>query len=718
MQRYNPYGGYDQDNGRPGRRGGAQAGGAGRGAGFGRANQGYPPSDARGNGGTEFGQQTQGYGQQGGAYGLPGDRSGFPEGRDTFAGGYAGNIGPDRNSHPPYRSNAPPYAPPAERGRQGPPTGYAQSPPPPSSASSSNFANSYAPSATQYSQQQSERASSASSAQAPGYVPNHAYARPDPYPQQPASRAGYTDQPGYVPNREGPPKQNYEAETAKIEKRIAKERPCRTLFVRNVKYDTDGTDLRERFTAAGEMKSFFDLISTRGLIFVTYYDLRTAIEARDKMQGFVVAGRPIDVHYSLPRDEDNPNRKCDRDKAQGTLRLLLKDGLGPIQEFELDRMFRGFGAIKGIYHTGGDPSKERLLEFFDSRAMSDAYDRMNGVAYPGGGRLEAFFDWDIKDIPISNPPPAPYKRQEEQQYVQSRAPAAGGVGQRDSSPPPHLGNRAPANRQPHNFSLATSAAPPDNRNFRAPEPPRSFDQQQSTPAVRQWGPSASSQTGSVPTASTPATYNRNAPQQQYSQYSQPPPSAPAAATPFQNGQQAPQNNVAPRQQQYAAPQPAAPDLGNLLASLGSLPGLQNNAAQAPPALPPQQQSHNNYVHQHARSSSGYASSPPAPAGGGYRPMSPVRPPSNAYAGNAPGAAAPSLQNSVGGAPPPPNDLLSLLGQQQSIQPQSSYGGGYGTQQPARPPQPPQTYGQARPPGPPDASGQVNDLLAMLQSQQR
>lgn len=32
--------------------------------------------------------------------------------------------------------------------------------------------------------------------------------------------------------------------------------------------------------------------------------------------------------------------------------------------------------------------------------MSDAYDRMNGVAYPGGGRLEAFFDWDIKDIPI------------------------------------------------------------------------------------------------------------------------------------------------------------------------------------------------------------------------------------------------------------------------------------------------------------------------------
>ena len=108
----------------------------------------------------------------------------------------------------------------------------------------------------------------------------------------------------------------------------------------------------------------------------------------------------IDVHYSLPR-EDEQNRPCDRDRNQGTIRVVLRDGREPLQEFELDRLFRNFGAIKGIYFSGGDPAKERLLEFFDSRAMCDAHDRMQGAVYPRGGRLEIFFDWDIKDIPIT-----------------------------------------------------------------------------------------------------------------------------------------------------------------------------------------------------------------------------------------------------------------------------------------------------------------------------
>lgn len=89
----------------------------------------------------------------------------------------------------------------------------------------------------------------------------------------------------------------------------------------------------------------------------------------------------IDIHYSLPKDDGNPNRKVDKDRNQvskkrsnttsqadtytetlgsfhqGTLRIVLQDSRVPIQEFELDHMFRGFGAIKGMYHSGGDPTK-------------------------------------------------------------------------------------------------------------------------------------------------------------------------------------------------------------------------------------------------------------------------------------------------------------------------------------------------------------------------
>jgi len=55
-----------------------------------------------------------------------------------------------------------------------------------------------------------------------------------------------------------------------IEERIQRERPCRTLFIRNIKYETNSDDVRAQFEEHGEIKTFFDLISTRGMVFVTY----------------------------------------------------------------------------------------------------------------------------------------------------------------------------------------------------------------------------------------------------------------------------------------------------------------------------------------------------------------------------------------------------------------------------------------------------------------
>lgn len=98
-----------------------------------------------------------------------------------------------------------------------------------------------------------------------------------------------------------------------IEERIQRERPCRTLFIRNIKYETNSDDVRRQFEEHGEIKTFFDLISTRGMVFVTYFDLRAAERARDRLQGSEISGRPIDVHYSLPRDDQ---RGQDREKNQ------------------------------------------------------------------------------------------------------------------------------------------------------------------------------------------------------------------------------------------------------------------------------------------------------------------------------------------------------------------------------------------------------------------
>jgi len=72
-----------------------------------------------------------------------------------------------------------------------------------------------------------------------------------------------------------------------IEERLQRERPCRTLFIRNIKvgathsgilvkpdsssqYETDSREFRLKFEEFGEIKTFFDLISHRGMVFCTY----------------------------------------------------------------------------------------------------------------------------------------------------------------------------------------------------------------------------------------------------------------------------------------------------------------------------------------------------------------------------------------------------------------------------------------------------------------
>jgi hypothetical protein len=52
-----------------------------------------------------------------------------------------------------------------------------------------------------------------------------------------------------------------------------------------------------------------------GLIEFWQYDIRAAEQAKLAMQNTELNGRNIDVHYSLPKEEER-KAKCDRDKNQ------------------------------------------------------------------------------------------------------------------------------------------------------------------------------------------------------------------------------------------------------------------------------------------------------------------------------------------------------------------------------------------------------------------
>ncbi|KAJ6520258.1 hypothetical protein C8R45DRAFT_954485 [Mycena sanguinolenta] len=182
-----------------------------------------------------------------------------------------------------------------------------------------------------------------------------------------------------------------------IEERIQRERPCRTLFIRNIKYETDSQDVRNIFEEHGEIKTFFDLISTRGMVFVTYYDLRAAERARDRLQGSEISGRPIDVHYSLPRDDHSKGGGDKNQQLQGCLQVTLRSSPSgqPIDDNEVRHKFQQFGDVKSVKPVGDRPDS-RYVEFYDTRACDEAYDRLRHQGLQDGV-MDIVFAWDVNE---------------------------------------------------------------------------------------------------------------------------------------------------------------------------------------------------------------------------------------------------------------------------------------------------------------------------------
>ncbi|KAL7409413.1 hypothetical protein BDY24DRAFT_220006 [Mrakia frigida] len=188
-----------------------------------------------------------------------------------------------------------------------------------------------------------------------------------------------------------------------IEQRVQRERPCRTLFIRNIAYDANSQEIKRQFEDFGEIKTFFDLIANRGMIFVTFFDVRAAEQAKEGLQGTQMANRAIDVHYSLPRAEE-ASQVCDADKNQGSLRVALKDSASnkPIDDAELKKVFSAVGEVKLIKPQPDNP-EERIVEMYDSRAVRKAHDRLSREAFQDG-TLNIRYEWDVPAVPLPGGP--------------------------------------------------------------------------------------------------------------------------------------------------------------------------------------------------------------------------------------------------------------------------------------------------------------------------
>ncbi|CAG8461694.1 2458_t:CDS:10 [Rhizophagus irregularis] len=177
-----------------------------------------------------------------------------------------------------------------------------------------------------------------------------------------------------------------------LEARLALERPCRTLFIRNIQYGTKTELVRSKFEEYGEIRDIFDIIEKRGMLFLSFYDIRAAEKAKVEMQNYEFGGRKIDVHYSLPK-ENEELIYCDRDKNQGTLFITLKEGKVPLDNDALISHFSQFGEVKIVREYRTHPN-QRFVEFWDSRACIRAHDATLNAEY-NGGYFDCKFAWDV-----------------------------------------------------------------------------------------------------------------------------------------------------------------------------------------------------------------------------------------------------------------------------------------------------------------------------------
>ncbi|KAI9291664.1 hypothetical protein K502DRAFT_326171 [Neoconidiobolus thromboides FSU 785] len=169
----------------------------------------------------------------------------------------------------------------------------------------------------------------------------------------------------------------------------SRENPVRCLFIRNIESGTHESELLDFFTPFGEIKTtvYHD---TKGVLYITFYDIRAAIQAKVSVDGISFKSKTLDVHYSFFKagtDFTLPPAGIDN---QGSIKIAFPSNSVPTEEY-LYNFFSQFGEIEDII-TCEIPST-KIISFFDARASHDVKHKVNWESF---GVLPTAFDlaWD------------------------------------------------------------------------------------------------------------------------------------------------------------------------------------------------------------------------------------------------------------------------------------------------------------------------------------
>ncbi|KAF7337601.1 RNA-binding domain-containing protein [Mycena sanguinolenta] len=219
-----------------------------------------------------------------------------------------------------------------------------------------------------------------------------------------------------------------------IEERIQRERPCRTLFIRNIKASRDEIEVPmfhiwSNFRTS--MKRIVKMFETylrnmaRSRPFSTLFrpvewcslpittcelqnvheivckDLRSA-----DVQSMCITPSPATIIQKVAatrirsvhlRPLLQVNVKFSKQQLQGCLQVTLRSSPSgqPIDDNEVRHKFQQFGDVKSVKPVGDRPDS-RYVEFYDTRACDEAYDRLRHQGLQDGV-MDIVFAWDVNE---------------------------------------------------------------------------------------------------------------------------------------------------------------------------------------------------------------------------------------------------------------------------------------------------------------------------------
>jgi len=116
------------------------------------------------------------------------------------------------------------------------------------------------------------------------------------------------------------------------------------------------------------------------MAFITYFDLREAENAKNDLQDAEVEGRPIDIHYSIPREDEEHE---DQDPNNGTLFVCIKDPTEKFTNDDIYILFRQWGDIKEVRDCKGKPN-QKFVECWDLRHSEQMFQQRQDTPFAGG----------------------------------------------------------------------------------------------------------------------------------------------------------------------------------------------------------------------------------------------------------------------------------------------------------------------------------------------